>query len=54
MRGSSVALANQSSYCSGIILILGLGIIATYTGYVMGQFKLKYVRGILDERFIID
>ncbi|KAM0795059.1 transmembrane amino acid transporter protein-domain-containing protein [Usnea florida] len=25
-----------------IILILGLGIIATYTGYVIGQFKLAY------------
>ena len=27
---------------SGIILIAGLGIIATYTGYVIGQFKLAY------------
>ena len=26
----------------GVILILGLGIIATYTGYVLGQFKLRY------------
>ncbi|KAL8948832.1 MAG: hypothetical protein Q9222_005016 [Ikaeria aurantiellina] len=26
----------------GIILILGLGILATYTGYVIGQFKLAY------------
>ncbi|MCJ1468030.1 hypothetical protein MMC07_006656 [Pseudocyphellaria aurata] len=26
----------------GIILILSLGIIATYTGYVIGQFKLRY------------
>ncbi|KAL8829009.1 MAG: hypothetical protein Q9170_006358 [Blastenia crenularia] len=26
----------------GIILILGLGLIATYTGYVIGQFKLAY------------
>lgn len=26
----------------GIILIAGLGIIATYTGYVLGQFKLRY------------
>lgn len=26
----------------GIILIAGLGILATYTGYVIGQFKLKY------------
>lgn len=25
-----------------MILILGLGIIATYTGYVIGQFKLRY------------
>ncbi|RPB28604.1 amino acid transporter [Terfezia boudieri ATCC MYA-4762] len=27
---------------AGIILIIGLGIIATYTGYVLGQFKIKY------------
>ena len=27
---------------SGLILILGLGIVATYTGYVIGQFKLRY------------
>ncbi|RPB14652.1 amino acid transporter [Morchella conica CCBAS932] len=26
----------------GCILIIGLGIIATYTGYVLGQFKLRY------------
>ncbi|KAL8733317.1 MAG: hypothetical protein Q9166_002141 [cf. Caloplaca sp. 2 TL-2023] len=26
----------------GIILILGLGVVATYTGYVLGQFKLAY------------
>ena len=26
----------------GLILVLGLGIIATYTGYVIGQFKLAY------------
>lgn len=26
----------------GVILIVGLGIIATYTGYVIGQFKLAY------------
>ena len=26
----------------GIILLLGLGIIATYTAYVLGQFKLAY------------
>lgn len=25
-----------------MILILGLGILATYTGYVIGQFKLRY------------
>lgn len=28
--------------CSGILLILGLGAVATYTGYVIGQFKLAY------------
>ncbi|MCJ1279136.1 hypothetical protein MMC21_006960 [Puttea exsequens] len=28
----------------GVILIGGLGIIATYTGYVIGQFKLAYPR----------
>lgn len=27
---------------SAVILIIGLGIIATYTGYVIGQFKLAY------------
>ncbi|KAG8527873.1 uncharacterized protein KY384_006789 [Bacidia gigantensis] len=26
----------------GVILIAGLGIVATYTGYVLGQFKLTY------------
>jgi amino acid permease len=26
----------------GLILLIGLGIIATYTGYVIGQFKLAY------------
>lgn len=26
----------------GILLIAGLGILATYTGYVLGQFKLAY------------
>ncbi|KAL7273971.1 hypothetical protein RUND412_003152 [Rhizina undulata] len=26
----------------GMILILGLGIVATYTGYVLGQFKQRY------------
>lgn len=26
----------------GIILIAGLGILATYTGFVLGQFKLRY------------
>ena len=26
----------------GVILIIGLGIIATYTGYVLGQFKAAY------------
>lgn len=30
-------------YGRGCILIIGLGIIATYTGYVLGQFKLRYV-----------
>lgn len=27
---------------AGIILVLGLGAIATVTGYVIGQFKLRY------------
>ena len=27
---------------AGIVLIFGLGVIATYTGYVLGQFKLAY------------
>ncbi|KAK4497063.1 hypothetical protein PRZ48_011512 [Zasmidium cellare] len=28
----------------GLILIVGIGIIATYTGYVIGQFRLRYPR----------
>lgn len=27
---------------SAVILIVGLGVLATYTGYVIGQFKLRY------------
>lgn len=27
---------------SAVVLIVGLGILATYTGYVIGQFKLRY------------
>jgi len=30
-------------FVPGLILILGLGVIATYTGYVIGQFKMKYM-----------
>ena len=29
-------------FAPGMVLILGLGIIATYTGYTLGQFKLTY------------
>lgn len=29
-------------FAPGMILIFGLGAIATYTGYVIGQFKLRY------------
>ena len=29
---------------SGEILIIGLGLLATYTGYTLGQFKLRYPR----------
>jgi hypothetical protein len=25
-----------------MIMIAGLGMLATYTGYVLGQFKMKY------------
>lgn len=28
--------------CSAIILLAGLGLLATYTGYVIGQFKWRY------------
>lgn len=35
-------LDTEQRFCSGIILIAGLGILATYTGYVIGQFKLAY------------
>ena len=27
----------------GVILIIGLSVVSTYTGYVLGQFKLRYV-----------
>jgi amino acid permease len=26
----------------GLILLIGLGLLATYTGYVIGQFKWRY------------
>lgn len=29
-------------FVPGVILIVGLGIVATYTGYVIGQFKMRY------------
>lgn len=38
----SLSLNTDNSASRGILLILGLGIIATYTGYVIGQFKLRY------------
>ena len=28
--------------CSAVILLLGLGLLATYTGYVIGQFRWRY------------
>ena len=39
----------------GIILIVGLGILATYTGYVIGQFKLAYpqVHNMADAGFVM-
>lgn len=40
IRNDPHALTDGAS--SGVILIVGLGIIATYTGYVIGQFKLAY------------
>ncbi|KAL9578579.1 MAG: hypothetical protein Q9212_005630 [Teloschistes hypoglaucus] len=47
-RVSSLALSTfevrDLTMTSGIILILGLGALATYTGYVIGQFKLAYPR----------
>lgn len=36
-------LGGLTRSCRGCILIIGLGIIATYTGYVLGQFKMRYV-----------
>ena len=40
---------------SGIILILGLGILATYTGFVIGQFKLAYpqVHNMADAGYVM-
>lgn len=29
-------------FSRAVILIVGLGLLATYTGYVIGQFKLRY------------
>lgn len=29
-------------FSRAVILIIGLGLLATYTGYVIGQFKLRY------------
>lgn len=34
-------MANQALH-RAVILILGLGALATYTGYTLGQFKLRY------------
>lgn len=33
---------NNSLISSALILIVGLGMLSTYTGYVIGQFKLRY------------
>lgn len=30
-------------FVPGIILLVGLGALATYTGYVFGQFKMRYL-----------
>ena len=31
-------------FVPGIVLIIGLGLLATYTGYVLGQYKAAYPR----------
>lgn len=35
-------LVSTANATSGIILIVGLGIISTYSGYVIGQFRQRY------------
>lgn len=34
--------ANLPPLHRAVVLIVGLGLVATYTGYVIGQFKLRY------------
>lgn len=29
-------------FVPGMIMIFGLGVLATYTGYTIGQFKMRY------------
>ncbi len=43
-RESNYTIRKQlcAKYFSAIILLVGLGLLATYTGYVIGQFKLRY------------
>ncbi|KAI4152247.1 MAG: hypothetical protein LQ340_003040 [Diploschistes diacapsis] len=40
---------------SGLILIIGLGLVATYTGYVIGQFKLAhpFIHNMADAGFVL-
>lgn len=39
----------------GIILIVGMGLLATYTGYVLGQFKMAYpqIHSFADAGFVL-
>lgn len=37
------AVMATMGFVPGVLLIAGLGLIATYTGYVIGQFKQKYM-----------
>jgi len=36
------SVISTMGYIPGILLILGCGVIATYTGYIVGQFKQRY------------
>lgn len=36
------SVLERVGFAPGVVLIIGLGTLATYSGYVLGQFKIKY------------